>query len=88
MIKLLHTLFLSSILIICNDAISQIVTTDNFLNYTTADGLITNEIKDILIQDSSNVWIGTPSGLSHFDGTTFTSYTAANSGLNNDNIKE
>ena len=55
-------------------------------NYTTADGLISDVINCVEIADGTNeVWIGTNSGVSHFDGLSWTSYTTAD-GLVDNNI--
>jgi ligand-binding sensor domain-containing protein len=51
-------------------------------NYTTRDGLPSNQI-NALFQDSHGyLWIGTNNGLSVFDGISFTNYSAAH-GLTN-----
>ncbi len=57
-------------------------------NLTTNDGLVGNNINDILIQNRASIWIATPSGLSHYNGNTFTNYTNLNSTLANSNIKK
>jgi hypothetical protein len=53
---------------------SQITTTNNWTKYTVADGLISDNIYEVMIQDTSNIWLATDSGLTHFDGTTFSNY--------------
>ncbi|MBL4709461.1 MAG: T9SS type A sorting domain-containing protein [Flavobacteriales bacterium] len=73
---------------ISKTCISQIVPKSYWENFTTADGLISNNIQDVFIQDKSNVWLATDLGLSHFDGTIFTNYTTANSTLPDNDIKE
>lgn len=51
-------------------------------NYTTRDGLPSNQI-NVLYQDSRGyLWIGTNNGLSVYDGLTFTNFSAAH-GLTN-----
>lgn len=42
--------------------------------YTTADGLLDNDVLSIDAEDNE-VWIGTPKGLSRYDGVKFTNYT-------------
>ncbi|MFH1422853.1 MAG: two-component regulator propeller domain-containing protein, partial [Planctomycetota bacterium] len=49
-----------------------------FENYTTANGLPNNYITCIEIDSSSNVYVGTKSGLAHFDGTSWGVYTKEN----------
>ena len=43
----------------------------NFINYTTANGLLSNDIRDLTVDTAGNLWIASPQGVSHFDGTTF-----------------
>ena len=57
-------------------------------NYTTADGLISNFVECIDVDDNDNVWIGTSSGVQMFDGYNWTLYnTSLNPGMVSDNIK-
>ena len=53
--------------------------------YTTKDGLLSDEIQSIKIQDNKIIWISTWIGLSRFDGTKWTSYDDTN-GLKYKNI--
>jgi signal transduction histidine kinase len=49
---------------------------DSFTNYTTADGLTSNDVHSIAV-DGKTVWIGTDGGgVSRFDGDVFQSLTA------------
>ena len=54
----------------------------SFTNFTTRDGLNSNNSFSILEDKKGNIWIGTNSGLSHYDGKTFTyiplSFTSGN----------
>ena len=84
----LHSLFLCSALMLANSLFSQVVVSNNFQNFTDADGLVNNDVKDILMENDSNIWIGTVAGLSHYDGISFTNYTSSSTNLNNDNISE
>jgi len=43
--------------------------------YGMADGLIDDNITDLLLDRHGNLWIATTTGLSHFDGSTFRSFT-------------
>ncbi len=45
------------------------------------NGLLSNTIYAIAVDDNNNIWAGTKNGLQKFDGTSFQSYTTANSGL-------
>lgn len=54
-------------------------------NFTRGDGLIGNSVTSIAVDDNNNIWVGTNSGLSKFDGSSWTSYTTAD-GLADDAI--
>ena len=43
--------------------------------YGIADGLIDNNITDLLLDRDENLWIATANGLSHFNGSTFRTFT-------------
>ncbi len=43
-------------------------------NYTTADGLISDNVNCVDVDAADNVWFGTQLGVSMFDGTTWTNY--------------
>lgn len=60
---------------------------ENWVTYTTADGLAHNIVKAITEDISGNMWFGTNNGLSEFTGDTWTTYTATNSGLAHSNIR-
>lgn len=55
-------------------------------HYTVDDGLVGDEVWTIEKDASGNFWIGTNSGLSYFDGKTFTNFTTEN-GLPYNNIR-
>ncbi len=55
-------------------------------NYTTSNGLISNEIKGITADPNGNIWIATNAGLSKYNGATFTNYTTAQ-GLPTNNLR-
>ena len=61
-------------------------TLDNWTVWSTDQGLINNFVQAITSDDDGNIWFGTPTGLSMFDGTKFTNYTKEN-GLSGDNIQ-
>lgn len=53
-----------------------------FKVYTTLDGLLTNIINGLQIDNNSNLWVLHPRGLSKFDGIKFTRYQAPGSSEN------
>jgi signal transduction histidine kinase/ligand-binding sensor domain-containing protein/DNA-binding response OmpR family regulator len=61
---------------------------EGFTRYSFADGLVGSSIQALLPHIDGSVWVGTPLGLSHFDGSPprFTTYTSAD-GLAADDIK-
>lgn len=71
---ILQSSLLALSLLFTMNSFSQITTTNNWTKYTVADGLINDNIREVMIQDSSNIWLATDSGLTHFDGTTFSNY--------------
>lgn len=54
-------------------------------NWTMYDsinnGLLSNTVYAVAVDANNNIWIGTKNGLQKFNGSTFQSYTTANSGL-------
>src|SRR5688572_11357293 len=70
-------------LVVYNDTNWTIYTTAN-----TSGGLTDNSIRSITFDATGNVWLGTfQGGACRFDGTNWTSYTVANSGLPDDFVK-
>ena len=58
-----------------------------FTNYTTAQGLINNNVSSLVIDSSDHVWFGTQAGVSMFDGNTWTTHsTSTDPGFVNDII--
>jgi ligand-binding sensor domain-containing protein/signal transduction histidine kinase len=55
-------------------------------NYTTADGLVNNAVREIHADADGRIWLGTARGLSLFAGSGFSNYTTAH-GLTDDNIR-
>ena len=49
-------------------------------SYTEEDGLVSNLIRTITVDQNNVVWFGTPAGVSRFDGNSWTAYTE-NEGL-------
>jgi len=60
-------------------------TLDNWIAYTTDDGLIDNYVQAISGDENGNIWFGTKAGISVFDGSSWVSYTSEN-GLASNNI--
>ena len=60
-------------------------TLDNWIAYTTDDGLIDNFVQAICGDQDGRIWFGTSAGISVYDGSTWTSYTSEN-GLASNNI--
>jgi len=50
-------------------------TKQNWTDYTTNDGLISNHVYSILQDQQGNLWFGTDAGVSKYDKTSFTNYT-------------
>jgi ligand-binding sensor domain-containing protein len=46
------------------DAGLAIITADGIERYATADGLASNSIRDIVLNDNGEGWLATPSGIS------------------------
>ncbi|MFT6166676.1 MAG: hypothetical protein ACJAV5_001056 [Vicingaceae bacterium] len=42
-----------------------------FTNYNSSNGLLSNDIRDLTVDTSGNLWIASPQGVSHFNGTQF-----------------
>jgi hypothetical protein len=57
-------------------------------NYTTADGLISNTVQDILVDFSGNVWVTSSNGVSKFDGSSWSAWNTGNSNLTNNDIRQ
>lgn len=77
------------LLILLLFSISNFLDAQNtYQQYTMADGLPSQLIHDVLIEDQNNIWVATDFGLSKFDGTTFTNYTKFNSSLNSNKVYE
>jgi len=41
------------------------------VNYSISNGLLSNDIRDLTVDTSGNLWIAGPRGVSHFNGTQF-----------------
>ncbi len=64
-------------------ALPLLLSAQTFVNYTTADGLPSDVVNGVAIDDNNNVWVATDEGVAMFDGTTWTVYTTANGLIDN-----
>jgi streptogramin lyase len=48
---------------------------DEWVPYTTTDGLISDQVLSIAVSDQNVIWFGTRDGVSRFDGDEWSSYT-------------
>ncbi len=77
--KLLFTFYLISI--------SFLGFNQNFWQHLDInDGLISNNVKDIVVENNQSIYLVTDSGLSHFNQGVFTNFSVNNSNLNTNNI--
>ncbi len=53
----------------------SIAQTTSFLNYNMENGLSQNQVQTICQDNNGNLWVGTISGLSRYDGTHFLSFS-------------
>lgn len=60
--------------------------TGGYTNYTIENGLINNGVRTVFIDSRAQVWFGTKTGISKFDGRRFKSFSSKE-GLINNNIK-
>jgi len=67
-------------------AIEWNMTTDVYTKYTTSDGLLSNRVSSVVIDNLNRKWFGTAHGISIFDGTEWAYYTTSNSNLSSNNI--
>lgn len=58
---------------------------NTWMTLTTNEGLISNSVKCLDVDNQGNIWIGTENGVSMYDGNSFTNYTTAD-GLSNNSI--
>ncbi|MCK4412315.1 MAG: hypothetical protein KAY32_02100 [Candidatus Eisenbacteria sp.] len=54
---------------------------ETYVKYTASEGLADQNVKDVLIDQGGDLWFGTMEGVQCFDGSTWTTYTTANSPL-------
>ena len=76
------------ILIIIMSLSTFLLSAQSIVNYTTADGLLSDFVECIAVDINDNVWLGTSVGVQMFDGTSWTSYTTSIfPSMPSDNIK-
>ena len=63
------------------------LSSQTILNYTTADGLVSNFVECIAVDLNGNAWFGTSIGVQKFDGSNWTLYNSSDFNLSTDNIK-
>lgn len=56
--------------------------------YTKDQGLPSNHLSDIALAAANQIWIASDSGLTYFDGNSFTNFNTQNSNLPSNNLKE
>ncbi len=67
--------------------IAAMMHAQTFTTYTTADGLPSNNVRDVAIAPDGSVWFATQSGVAQFDGISFTVHnTVSHPGLVDNSI--
>ena len=82
MVERLSILFISVLL-----AISSVGQTPFYINYGVEDGLPSEEVYDIAIDESGLIWCTTDRGVCTYDGYEFTTYTTKDGLSNNTNFE-
>lgn len=57
---------------------------ESWLNYTTENGLLSNEITSLVVDNNNCIWIGTKMGVSKFQNNIWTNFTVADGLFKND----
>lgn len=60
-------------------AASLIAGAQTFTTWRTADGLPTDDIRDVAVASNGTIWLATGAGVVSFNGTSFTTYNTGNS---------
>jgi ligand-binding sensor domain-containing protein len=58
---------------------------DGTTRYTTADGLVSDDVTALVVDAYGDVWVGTSEGVSRYDGQTWHTYTS-DDGLVDDSV--
>lgn len=66
------------IVLIAVAGLPLLISAQTFTNYTTTDGLPSNTVNGVAVDNGNNVWFATDGGVAKFDGSAFTVYTASN----------
>jgi len=83
----MNNAFKSGLCILILALTHQLSIAQTFTNYTTADGLLSNNVNCLSIDANDNIWFGTQAGISFFDDILFTSYTTtSHPGLADNNV--
>ncbi|MGQ0829916.1 MAG: ligand-binding sensor domain-containing protein, partial [Bacteroidota bacterium] len=77
--------FLKSVLFFFLLAAKSFSQTYSFDNYTVQDGIVQSNVSAIVQDNSGDIWLGTESGVSRFNGKTFQNYST-DDGLADNNI--
>src|SRR6266513_41074 len=64
-----------------NDLSAQTAFENNFVRYSTADGISDNNIREITQDSTGFVWIATASGLNRYDGSRFVQFHSTGDSL-------
>lgn len=64
------------------------LTTQVYTRYTTLEGLLSNGVTSVEIDDAQRKWFGTGRGINILDDTHWSSYTTANSDLPSNSIRD
>ena len=70
----MNNAFKSGLCILILAVTHQLSIAQTFTNYTTSDGLLSNNVNCLSIDANDNIWFGTQAGVSFFDDILFTSY--------------
>ncbi|MDG1332686.1 MAG: two-component regulator propeller domain-containing protein [Crocinitomicaceae bacterium] len=63
------------ILTACAVLLAGLIQAQTITNYTSADGLLADNVNCVDVDASDNIWFGTQNGVSVFDGATWTDHT-------------
>ena len=58
----------------------------SYIQFTTKNGLVSNNVTDLALSDDGKLWIATTQGVNVYDGQGFTTLTPENSGLMNSRV--
>jgi hypothetical protein len=67
---------------------AQVQPGDVWKRLQVANGLVSNNVKDVLVESRSSIWIATDQGLVHYDGNNLLSYHVGNSALLSNDLRK